>query len=85
MSKRTLLPNESVSEYYNDLRKESIKINLPDRALLHSFIEGLPSNMAEHLICKNPETSTEALSCAKTLEQVRQMYNPSEKKLHYLL
>ena len=80
MSHRKLLPDENVTQYYTDLRRESIKINLPDRALLHSFIEGLPEKMAEHLICKNPNTSMEALNCARTLEQVKEMFYPSQKK-----
>ena len=79
INKRMLKSNESVTDYFNDLRKEAMKIDLGDEALLYAFIEGLPAYMAEHIVCQNPRTPTEALNCAKTLEQIKQMYKQTEK------
>ena len=43
------------------------------------FIQGLPENFAERIVVQNPQSPTEALQIAKTLEQMKLMYKPNEK------
>ena len=76
IAKRKLNPSENVSDYFQEIRRDAIKIGMSDEELLHSFIEGLPEAMAEHVVCKAPQTPTEAFTCAKTLQQIKAIYKP---------
>ena len=80
ISKRTLKNGESVTDYFNELRREANKINLDDEALLFSFIQGLPENFAEQIVVQNPRTPNDALQIAKTLEQLKLMYKTNDQK-----
>ena len=80
ISKRCLEKNESVTDYYNFLRREANKINMTDDAFLFSFIQGLPKEYMGQIIVQNPDTQDEALTIAKTLEQIDEMYKPEKSK-----
>ena len=80
ISKRVLEKGESVSDYFNGLRREANKINMPDDAFLFSFIQGLPKEFMRQIIVQNPETPDEALTIAKTLEQIDEMHKPEKSK-----
>ena len=68
---RKLKPSEKISDYYNDLLSLSAKIELSENDFLYIFINGLTSQIREHVICKCPTTLAEAVKIAKTLEQVK--------------
>ena len=70
ISKRKLKPNETVSEYYNEQRREANKIDMSDDAFLFAFVQGLPHEYMKQILVQNPETPNEALMIAKTIEQV---------------
>ena len=78
ISKRVLKKGESVSDYFNELRREANKIDMPDDAFLFAFIQGLPKASMRQIVVQNPETPDEALAIAKTLEQIEGINKPEE-------
>ena len=67
ISKRGLKANESVTEYFNELRREANKIQMSDDAFLFAFIQGLPHSYMKQILVQNPKSLDEALLIAKTL------------------
>ena len=70
INRRRLKTNETVSDFYNELRKESQKINPTDKELKYFFMRALPIELQTQIIVQNPETPDEALNISKTLEQI---------------
>ena len=73
ISNRRLKPTESVSAFFNALRRDANKIDMSDEAFLFAFIHGLPQSMMKQVVLQNPANPNEALSIAKTLEQLDDM------------
>ncbi len=71
IAKRVLREGESISQYYNEMRKWADHINMNDATLKFEFIKGLPQFMIEQIIAQGLETCTDTVRYAKTLEQAR--------------
>ena len=70
INRRRLKTNETMLDFYNELRKESQKINPTDKELKYFFMRALPIELQTQIIVQNPETPDEALNISKTLEQI---------------
>ena len=73
INKRRLKQNETVQTYYNELKREADKVEMSEDAFLFSFIQGLPSDIMKQVVLQNPTNPNEALSIAKTLEQMNDL------------
>jgi hypothetical protein len=80
INNRKLRKEESISDFFNALRRDADKIQLEDPALLVAFLAGLPTHIAEMVTCSQPATASEAFQRAKTLEQVRSLNKSPEEK-----
>ena len=81
MNNRKLLANETVSDFFNALRRDAERYRIEDQSLLAAFFAGLPSDIAEKVMAQNPQNSTDAFRHAKILYDIRALHNPSESKL----
>ena len=80
MNNTKLQPNQSISEFFNQLRKDADRYQIEDQALLAAFIAGLPPGMAEKVAALNPQNSLDAYKHAKTLHEIRDLHKPIESK-----
>ena len=63
-----MMPNESVEEYFNKMNRLFRKLTLDPPSSLHYFISGLPPQILEWVIQKEPAT----LEQAKNFAQIKQ-------------
>ena len=80
INKRSLKPTETVSEYYNETRKEADKIDMTSEEIMFAFLKGLPKNHIQQIVVQNPETPEQALDLAKTLEQMEALSKSEDSK-----
>ena len=81
INKRKLKENESVTDFFNDIRKMADKIDLDDETVLFSFINGLSPSAAEIIVCQNPTSALEAFQLAKNVEQLKSLHNNEADKI----
>ena len=81
INKRKLKAGESVTDFFNDIRRMGDKIDLDDESLLFSFINGLSPSAAEIIICQNPTTALDAFQLAKNVEQLKSLHGNEKEKI----
>ena len=75
---RKLQEGETVTDFFNEIRKDTDRLDMDDENLLFAFVSGLPLKMSRQIVCLNPTTSTQALEYAKSMEQIELICKPQE-------
>lgn len=73
--------NETVSEFFKELRKKANKVNMDDEAFLFQFLNSLPKSHMQQIIVQNPATAEDAKAIAKTLEQLDNISKSKDSKI----
>ena len=66
INKRSLKSNETVSEIFNELRKEANKVQMDEEAFLFQFLNQMPKSYMQQTIVQNQANVEDALAIAKT-------------------
>ncbi len=70
LNKRKLKEEETVSEYYADLQKLVAKIEVSNNEFLWIFLNGLNTNMRNHIANQGVDNITDAFTAAKRFQQL---------------
>ena len=80
LHRRKLRLNETIRNYYADLRHLNRKLNTPIENLLYIFISGLPNSFKFHVFFQHPLNISEAVEIASEYESVTNYFGEVDVK-----
>jgi hypothetical protein len=77
--KRTLQPGETFETYFADVISlcSAVKATMPESEKIQNLLKGLPENIVQFLLLKDPKTTTDLLNAYSTFKTAKLIASPA--------